>query len=57
MRLEFSISCGRDQYVLLTSPLQEVCITNCGRVWMGSIPETTYSTGGDNSWTWYHGYV
>jgi len=38
---EFYISCGRGQGVLVASPLQEVCITKCGRVWMGLIPETT----------------
>jgi len=29
---EFNISCGRGQGVLVASPLQEVCITKCGRV-------------------------
>jgi len=42
MRSEFNISCGRGQRVLVASPLLDVRITKCGRVWMGSIPETTW---------------
>jgi len=41
MRSEFNISCGSGQGVLVASPLQEVHITKCGRVWMCSIPEPT----------------
>jgi len=39
MRSEFNIPCGKGQGVLVASPLQEVRVTKCGRVWMGSIPE------------------
>jgi len=31
MRSEFSISCGRGQCVLVSSPLLDVRITKCGR--------------------------
>jgi len=41
MRSEFIISCGRGQGVLVALPLQEVRITKCGWVWMGSMPKTT----------------
>ena len=41
MRSEFKIPCGRGQGVLVASPQQEVSVTKCGRVWMGSIPEPT----------------
>ena len=41
MRSEFNISCGRGQGILVALLLQEVHITKCGWVWMGSIIETT----------------
>jgi len=42
MRSEFNNSCGRGQGVLAALLLQEVHITKCGQVWMGTIPEPTW---------------
>ena len=42
MRSEFSISCGRGQDILVASPLQEVRVTKCWLVWVGSILEMTW---------------
>ena len=39
MRSEFNISCGMGQGTLMASPLH---ITECGRIWTGSIPEKPY---------------
>jgi len=42
MHSEFNISCGRGQGILVALLQQEVRVSKCGRIWMGSIPEPTF---------------